>query len=186
MTNLRDFNKDFNLDSSLNTNDFISSLKEQYESGKTLSKAQLDCLIDYSGKKIELPEYKTKKVNLYYENFYRLDYHGDYLCSSNIVIDDGNLDLNEKIQDAHAAQYSYEDYIDKYNFKETVSVPCLNNLNKFLSYKEDYDFLTKKLNRNKFRSVRSFNNCVRALNSILDETYSQKLLDKATGRSYRF
>ena len=180
----RDFNLDFKV--APTDNEFINSLKAQYEKGKDLSTAQMNALMDYKGTRIDLPSFKTKKVKTYYKGYYRTDAYGDYLRDSDVVIDDGNLKLDEKIQDLHAAQYGCEQWEDKYTFKEEIEIPeSITDFQAFLIYQKDYCTITEKLKRNRFRSVKSYNNYVRALNSILNETYDETLLDKATGRYFQ-
>jgi len=50
--------------------------------------------------------------------------------------------------------------------------------------KEDWDKLIAKLKRNRFRSNKNRNKCIRALESIIDDDPIHWLIDEALGKNY--
>ena len=51
---------------------------------------------------------------------------------------------------------------------------------------EDWDNLLAKLTRNRFRSVKNRNKCIRALESIIAEMPRWDLIDEALGKNYNY
>ena len=180
--------KDFEIPEEHLNNSFVQSLAEQYEL-KALTDRQISTLNNIIGVDAEMPEYNTQTVYRVTERFYRPDYHGDMLLdSSYIYIKDINLlDLNEEIQDAHAGQYGAEKYTKKYGNVEEISIPAsIDNISYFcILYLEDFIFLTEKLNRDKFRSVRTKNECIQAINTLLTNSPDETLINKTTGKRFR-
>lgn len=52
--------------------------------------------------------------------------------------------------------------------------------------KEDWDDMIKKLKRNRFRSSKNYNKCVRALEYIVHGNKNQWLNDEVLGRNYDY
>jgi len=150
----------------LKSNTFVQSLFKQSKY-KTLSDKQINVLKGMLDIPLQLLDTKYKTVKVYNRYFYRFDYHGDVLQDSEIVYD--VEDTNVKIQDLHAAQYDNEVYINKYKHIKDVKIPFnVTNVNYFMDfYYNDYIELTKKLQRNKFRSTKSKNNVIFLLNKMI-------------------
>lgn len=174
----------------LQNNDFIISLNyQENEAGKALSKRQVEVLKDLLGKEETFIDVPLKVVKVYKEYFYRTDYHGDYLMDSIKVYDISSSLLEEKIQDAHAAQYGSEAYIEKYEFvKEDLIPSSIENVSYFMNfYHEDYIEIIKKVHRNKFRHLRTRNDAIRALNSLTQgdvHKVNESLVNKVLGKNY--
>lgn len=51
-------------------------------------------------------------------------------------------------------------------------------------WKDDYQKLKEKLIRNRFRSIKNKNKCVRAMQSVIDGCPNNSLIDDALGRNF--
>ena len=163
------------LNSSKSTN-FVNSLKDYFDKNGKLSQKQEAALmsiikrVDYHEDLLNLE--MTKEV-LAYENYFRTDYHGDMLQDSTLECLKSHLskdEINEKIEDAHAAQYSCSSEINKWTFGDTVDFPKgIKNEKSFVQYKLD-NFTTamKKLKANRFRKVSTKNRMIRIIRELLE------------------
>ncbi|KAB7891413.1 hypothetical protein [Poseidonibacter ostreae] len=163
-------------------NDFVMSLKNYFDKHGKLTSSQEDILKDIVGIKIELLPFKMVETKVYKKYFFRTDFHGDYLTDYDLTTEYKET----KILDKNLAEHDVEKYIDEYKEKETITIPSIiNKKDTFLIYYDYFIKLYEKLGRDKFRSVRGYNNCVRALNSIVKEEYNEKLISKAIGRFFK-
>jgi len=164
---MKDFNIDFKVPQELQDNKFLQSTSKQYNLGKKLSEKQLQVINDILGTEETFDiDFETKY--LYLEYFYRTDYHGDMLMDSNYIITPGKL-LQERIQDLHALQYNSEMYSNKYKRIRTIEVP--SNAIHFEYNFEVFEKHYTKLKRNRFRTTKSKNKCIRNLKNIIKNTY---------------
>ena len=162
-------------------NDFVSSLKDYFDKHGKLTSSQEDILKDIVGIKIELVPFELVDTKIYKRYYFRRDYHGDYLQDHNLTTDyKGTKILNKNL-----AEHNIEEYIEEYQEKEVMAIPTIiKKKDTFLNYSECFEKLYAKLERNKFRSVRGYNNCIRALNSIVNEEYDEKKINKAIGNYF--
>jgi len=182
-------NTTFTIPSNLQDNAFILSILEQSLT-KELSKKQLQTLMDILDMSEPEPQYSTQITKRYIQNFYRTDYHGDYLKDTTYAYDILEENLEDKIQDAHAAQYRQEAYIRKYAFNKDISIPAnVTNISYFMTmFYDDYKFLSEKITRNKFRKIKAKNLAYRALESLVQgdvNLVDEGLVNKAVGKQYR-
>jgi len=57
---------------------------------------------------------------------------------------------------------------------------------KYEYFLSEYHILNNKLKRNRFRRVKNRNNCIRAIQTILNGNPDIELIDKALNRNYRY
>ena len=182
---------DYNIPTDLQDNKFVKSLAHQYIS-RDLSAVQIEVLNDILGVEVEAVEVELKSLNRVVEYFYREDYHGDMLRDNTYAY--GEVDLDEKIQDAHAAQYGAEAYINRYKFDKVIEIPsCIDNISHFMiMHYEDFKAINDKVNRNIFRQLKSKNNHLRALKSLttLDKNGeyrpNDRAIEKCLGSAYHY
>jgi len=161
----------------LQTNPFIISLSEQ----ETLSNNQVVALKSMLNIEIDVIPYSTKSVKKYCQYFYRPDYHGDMLQDHSYAYDVPDNRVDSEIQDDHAAQYGAEAYVNEFRYVDDVELPAnVENVSQYMiMFFEDYDFLVKKIARNRFRTVKARNNAVNALNSLTSATPNENTISKA-------
>lgn len=164
---------------SLNTYELniYNSIKKFYELNDKISEKQEDLLYNILKREILLT-FKTKTVYMYNENFYRLDYHGDYLLDDLPLLRETEMsseELSEKITNKIAMQYNSSGLTNKYKFVKTIEIPeSIKNLREFLAFYNDYETLL-----NKFKNARkntSRNKYIKALKSIITEEYNYDLI----------
>lgn len=154
-----------------------NSIKKFYELNDKISEKQEDLLYNILKREILLT-FKTKTVYMYNENFYRVDYHGDYLLSDLPFLRETEMsseELSEQITNKIAMQYNSSGLTDKYKFVKTIEIPeSIKNLREFLAFYNDYETLL-----NKFKNARkntSRNKYIKALKSIISEEYDYDLI----------
>ena len=154
-----------------------NSIKKFYELNDKISEKQEDLLYNILKREILLT-FKTKIVYMYNENFYRLDYHGDYLLDDLPLLRETEMsseELSEQITNKIAMQYNSSGLTDKYKFVKSIEIPeSIKNLREFLVFYNDYDTLL-----NKFKNARkntSRNKYIKALKSIITEEYNYDLI----------
>lgn len=166
---------------------FLSSLDSQLNNGKTLSEKQTNTLNTILNRSLNIEIPVSKLVDLYTQNFYRTDYHGDYLNDYRTVCLFENP--NTTIQNMNAYQYGVESYEPEFVFNKRVEVPSTlkteTEINKFLEFKHQYDLLIGKLKRNSFRTIKTKNRGIQAIKSILSGEYDKNLIDLATGQNFK-
>lgn len=158
-------------------NDVLKSLNKQLVERTTLSDSQNDLLTRILKREFNINNIEYKDVNLYIENFYRVDYHGDYLQDRRYKASLELLDENEQIDDLHASQYNYSCTVNRYKFDRVIKVPvCIKELDNYVNYYMNYyEKLILKVQRAK--STNSKYKMVKALKSILNNNPDDKLLD---------
>lgn len=158
----------YNIPEELQDNSFIKSLQAHALDYGTLTENQIVALKSILSIELTVNPYSIQPVKKYKQYFYRTDYHGDYLQDYEYVYDIPKEILNDKIQDAHAAQYGSEVYVNKYKFVEEVNIPKnVTNVSYFMDiFYEDFKHIVDKLERNGYRSTRNKNKGINALNSI--------------------
>jgi len=172
----------------LEDNSFITSLHKQ-SLIKQLSNKQLNTLEDMLEIRADLQGFDVQKVKVYRKSFYRTDYHGDYLRDTMLVYDVNEDRLNDKIQDAHAAQYSSEAYVKEFEYVKEATIPAnITNTVYFMNtYFDDYTEIYTKLDRDKFRKVKTRNAAVRAMNSLTGtKDVDEDSINKSLGRGYKW
>ena len=154
-----------------------NSIKKFYELNDKISEKQEDLLYNILKREILLT-FKTKTVYMYNENFYRLDYHGDYLLDDLPLLRETEMsseELSEQITNKIAMQYNSSGLIDKYKFVKTIEIPeSIKNLREFLAFYNDYETLLKKFKN--ARKNTSRNKYIKALKSIITEEYNYDLI----------
>lgn len=154
-----------------------NSIKKFYELNDKISEKQEDLLYNILKREILLT-FKTKTVYMYNENFYRLDYHGDYLLDDLPLLRETEMsseELSEQITNKIAMQYNSSGLIDKYKFVKTIEIPeSIKNLREFLVFYNDYETLLKKIKN--ARKNTSRNKYIKALKSIITEEYNYNLI----------
>lgn len=154
-----------------------NSIKKFYELNDKISEKQEDLLYNILKREILLT-FKTKTVYMYNENFYRLDYHGDYLLDDLPLLRETEMsseELSEQITNKIAMQYNSSGLIDKYKFVKTIEIPeSIKNLREFLAFYNDYEALLKKFKN--ARKNTSRNKYIKALKSIITEEYNYDLI----------
>ena len=179
---------DYNIPTELEGNRYIQSLDKQAKVRK-LTAPQLEVLSDMLGIETHIDTYETQTVKKYIRYFYRLDYHGDELRDSDYVYNVEPNRVYNKIQDGHAAQYGTESYEDEYKYIGEQTIPAnITNVTYFMNeHYEDYEFLVKKIERNKFRKVTTKNIAIRALNSLTGtKDVDTKSIERATGKNFGY
>lgn len=154
-----------------------NSIKKFYELNDKISEKQEDLLYNILKREILLTV-KTKTVYMYNENFYRLDYHGDYLLDDLPLLRETEMsseELSEQITNKIAMQYNTSGLTDKYKFVKTIEIPeSIKNLREFLTFYNDYETLLKKFKN--ARKNTSRNKYIKALKSIITEEYNYNLI----------
>ena len=154
-----------------------NSIKKFYELNDKISEKQEDLLYNILKREILLT-FKTKTVYMYNENFYRLDYHGDYLLDDQLLLRETEMssaELSEQITNKIAMQYNTSGLTDKYKFVKTIEIPeSIKNLREFLVFYNDYETLLKKIKN--ARKNTSRNKYIKALKSIITEEYNYDLI----------
>lgn len=176
----------------LQNDSFLISLKKQEDNGKTLSEKQLQILRDKMDikEKFEKPEFKS--FDIIKRNFFRVDYHGDYLMDCRTFILTNNceeIDFKSEISDLHAGQYGMSNKVKEYEFAGKCLIPTnAKNPKVVFDFLYEFNKILEKLNRNKIRTTKNYNYCVRALNNINNascfDDVDKKLIDLATGKKY--
>lgn len=158
-------------------NDVLKSLNKQLVGRTTLSDRQNDLLTKILKREFNINNIEYKDVNLYIENFYRVDHHGDYLQDRRYKASLELLDENDQITDLHAGQYNYSYTVNRYKFDRVIKVPInITNLDNYVNdYMHYFEKLILKVKRAK--SVNSKYKMVKALKSILNNNPDDKLLD---------
>ena len=179
--------KDYNIPLEFQSHEFIQSLQKQYKT-RELSPKQLDALQIIVGN-IILLKYKLRTIQEATEHYYRTDYHGDYLHCAEIV--QGQF-KSEMIQDLHAMQYGYAAEIERFTDIKDIEVLDIDRVKMGLNKSEsmtllkNFDRMVEKLQRNKFRKIRTKNECLVAINSVIKETPNFKLIDKVLNLTRRY
>lgn len=154
-----------------------NSIKKFYELNDKISEKQEDLLYNILKREI-LFTFKTKTVFMYQENFYRTDYHGDYLLDDLPLLRETEMsseELSEQITNKIAMQYNTSGLTDKYKFVKTIEIPeSIKNLREFLVFYNDYETLLKKFKN--ARKNTSRNKYIKALKSIITEEYNYNLI----------
>lgn len=152
----------------------FESLKIYFEKANSLTEKQSDLLVKILKRNFDFSDINYKKYNLYKEYCFRADYNSDYLKDSEYIISE-NVNLDEKIQDRIAAQYNYNQQVNKYEFVREINVPeQITNLKTFSRYFDRFDILIKKLD--KARTSNSKYKIIKALKSILTEEYNSDII----------
>ena len=152
----------------------FESLKTYFEKANSLTEKQSDLLVKILKRNFDFSDILYKEYNLYKEYYFRADYNNDYLKDSEYIISE-NVNLDEKIQDRIAAQYNYNQQVNKYEFVREINVPeQITNLKAFSRYFERFDILIKKLD--KARTNNSKYKIIKALKSILTEEYNSGII----------
>lgn len=170
------------------SNNFLRSIAAQLKV-KELTEPQKQAIYNYMGVDLENPEYKTKTIYKVRKHYNRVDYHGDYLVSTEYVFVESldEIDFEEVQQDAHAAQYGDVRYFDVYTDVKEITIPVTDiRLDRFMAHHfEDFTFMIEKLNRNRFRSAKGRNLCIQGITTILNGKPNQSIIDQVTGKAYR-
>ena len=158
-----------------------NNIKKFYELNDKISEKQEDLLYNILKREI-LFTFKTKTVFMYQENFYRTDYHGDYLLDEKPFLSESELSsdkLNEQITNRIAQQYNSSGTTDKYKFLKTVQIPeSIKNLKEFMCFYNDYLILLHKIERARKSSTK--NKYIKALKSIINEEYCSDIIKEIT------
>ena len=183
-------NKTFTIPANLQENSFVISLLEQSLT-KELSTKQIQTLMDILDMPEDEPKYETQTIKRYKRSYFKIDHHGDPLQVSESVYDISEDNLNNKIQDIHALQYGSEAYVTEYTYIEDIEIPAkVTNIGYFMSFfYEDYKALSEKVQRNKFRKIKSKNLAYRALQSLVQGNVAEvneSLIYIALGKRYSY
>ena len=155
-------------------NKVFTSLQSYFEKTNSLTEKQNDLLVKILKRNFNLSYIIYKKYNLYKEAFFRADYNGDYLEDSEYIISK-DLDLTEKIQDLKAAQYNYDQKVNKYKFIKEINVPeQITNLKSYSKYFNRFEELVNKFQ--KARTINSKYKITKAIKSILSEEYNNDII----------
>lgn len=155
----------------------FNSIKKFYELNNKISDKQEDLLYNILKREI-LFKFNTKEVQMYRENFYRTDYHGDYLLDDYLFLKETKMsseELSEQITNKIAMQYNSSGLTQKYEFVKTIEIPeNVKNLKEFMNFYNDYLILLEKIQ--KARKLSSKNKYTKAVKSIVNEEYNYDLI----------
>jgi len=171
----------YNIPEELQDNSFIKSLQAHALDYGTLTENQIVALKSILGIELTINPYSLQTVKRYIQYFYRPDYHGDMLQDSNYAYNVSDKMLEHKIQDAHAAQYGSEVYVNEYKFVDSFDIPAsVTNVHYFMNiFYDDYKHIVDKLERNGYRSTRNKNKGINALNSLTSGNPDEHIVNQA-------